>query len=450
MQVWAGLTCAVVMVAGIVHADAPTSVEREHAVDLSVDLGAGVKLELQIIHAGHFTEGSPASEKGRGVDETAHEVTISQDYYLATVPVTRRQFARFVDDTGYKTEAETGKSGGSGWDGSKLVQRKDFNWRTPGFRQTDDDPVTLVTYEDALAFTRWLTNRTARAFTLPTEAQFEYAARGGTTTRFYHGDADPAAIGWFKANAGNATHPVASKLPNKLGLYDMSGNVYQWCLDWYAPYTSSAVTDPMQTTAGGDKPRRVLRGGSWMKDASALRSAARYRNAPGSRNADNGFRVAADTAPVRVVTPAAGTTQSAVPIPPTKVVPAKPSSGPGALLVGILVAVPVLVIGWLVVRRRGRARVGLRPDADGFWIDAPERMRGQLFRYRYRCDGSTVRGSVTLEPAERGQFVYTGSQPTDVVAEMVVAQQLVQSQAQTYRQDDDTSSRAFRGYPSAY
>lgn len=144
---------------------------------LKIDLGGGVALEAVRIPSGTYQQGSPADEPGRGGDESPREVTLTKAFYLGKLPATRGQFERFAAETGYRTEAEKGASGGFGLEAGKLVQKKEYTWRNPGFAQDSGHPVVLVTYEDALAFCRWLEQKAGRRATLPTEAQWEFAAR---------------------------------------------------------------------------------------------------------------------------------------------------------------------------------------------------------------------------------------------------------------------------------
>jgi formylglycine-generating enzyme required for sulfatase activity len=389
---------------------------------ITVDLGRGVNVQMVLVPKGEETHGSPETEKGRDEDEREHEVVLSSDYYMGRYPITRRQFGAFAVETHYRTEAEAGASGGAGWDGKELVQRKEFTWRSPGFGQSEDDPVTLVTFADAEAFAGWFSKKSRRTVTLPTEAQWEHAARAGTKTAYYDGDGEEAAlaIGWFKKNAGDGTHPVGTKKPNAFGLYDMGGNVFEWCRDWYALYPTGKLVDPIMAEPHGDTPRRVLRGGSWLKDGRWGRSAARYKNTPGSRNADNGFRVVAS---VEATLPAPSATAASVPPPPPTYTPPPPPAPPAAepssvnpffLLFGGGALAALLY--FLLRKKKPASPIDdgpptVRTGEDGFWIegDLPAGTRA-----KYTCTVHGVEVTDTVAIVGGRTFVYTGGVPEGV------------------------------------
>ena len=223
-----------------------------------------------------------------------HRVRITKPFHLGTYHVTRGQFRQFIEDSGYKTDAEKGDNPGAfGYDPKKTGWtafgfHKDHSWRKTGFEQTDEHPVVNVSWNDAVAFCIWLSKKEGKTYRLPTEAEWEYACRAGTTTRYYSGDdpetlatvanvADAAAKAKFpdwlrrttKASDGYVfTSPVGQFKPNAFGLYDMHGNAWQWCADWYSDdyYGKSPADDPNGPATG---IWRVLRGGSWDFAASS-------------------------------------------------------------------------------------------------------------------------------------------------------------------------------------
>jgi formylglycine-generating enzyme required for sulfatase activity len=246
------------------------------------------------ISPGSFTMGSPEDEEGREADEVQHQVTISQGFSIQTTEVTVGQWRTFVEETGYESTAE--KTGAMALEDGEWKVRKGYDWKNPGFPQSDNHPVTCVSWDDTKAFAEWLSEKAGGTFRLPTEAEWEYACRAGTTTRFHWGDK----MDCDKANFGNSwsnecgrkeplrTVQVASYPPNAWGLYDMHGNVWEWTNDWFAPYQEGSATDPKGPEWG---ERRSVRSGSWWSYSRYCRSAVRVRNSPDQAFQTLGFRL---------------------------------------------------------------------------------------------------------------------------------------------------------------
>ena len=241
-----------------------------------------------------------------------HHVTISHAFYMA---VTVAEFCRFVNATNHQTTAE--KEGNAWGDENGEWGLVDgLSWKNPGFEQLNTHPVVCVSWEDATAFVEWMnknhlpTEARSRGlkYSLPTEAQWEYACRAGTTTDFFWGDTEVEGEGYlngagkecvpngfdggcfFPFNDGykRLTSPVGSFKPNAWGLYDMLGNAFEWCNDWYGDYPSGAVTDPVGPSTGSD---RVFRGGGWGSEVGICRSAYRGHSGPSLRFSAHGFRL---------------------------------------------------------------------------------------------------------------------------------------------------------------
>ena len=241
------------------------------------------RLQYVLVPSGSFTMGSPPNEVGRFNNETQHQVTMSS-FAISKYDVTFDEYDAFCAATGAQKPSD------QGWGRGRR-------------------PVINVSWYDAVAYCNWRSaqeglmsaytingtsvsgDRSANGYRLPTEAEREYAARGGpvagslAVNAVYAGSADPANVAWYSGNSGNQTHPVGQKAPNTLGLYDMAGNVCQWCWDWYGDYPTSARSDPAGPSSGAS---RVVRGGGWYNDA--VRSAFRIIGDPGKRSYNLGFR----------------------------------------------------------------------------------------------------------------------------------------------------------------
>ncbi|MBF0101659.1 MAG: formylglycine-generating enzyme family protein [Desulfobacterales bacterium] len=223
------------------------------------------------IPAGTFMMGSPSSEPGRSYRETQHQVTLTKDYSMMTTEITQSQWKAVIgSNSSYFSSCG------------------------------DNCPVENISWNDIQIFISKLnTMDSSRQYRLPTEAEWERAARGGSSTAFANGgitdigcDYDPNldAMGWYCGNSDDKTHTVAQKSPNAYGLYDMHGNVYELCQDWYGDYPTTTVTNPKGVSDGSF---RVLRGGCWSSTARLCRSAIRYYITPVDRSYGIGFRLVA-------------------------------------------------------------------------------------------------------------------------------------------------------------
>ncbi|MBX3746677.1 MAG: formylglycine-generating enzyme family protein [Verrucomicrobiae bacterium] len=245
--------------------------EDRHGVFAAFTL-KGVEFVWRWIPRGRFRMGSPEDETGRWDDEgPQHEVTLTQGFWMGETPVTQAQWMALMGEN-------------------------------PSQFQGERRPVERVTWREGVAFAAQLSEAVpGLSATLPTEAQWEYACRAGTTGAFHDGSActvpggkDPALerLGWYGENSGGQTHDVKEKRPNAWGLYDMHGNVWEWCRDGWSSYGAEEVVDPEHDPAE-DGANRVVRGGSWIDRARDCRAAFRSLRDPGFRDYFRGFRLAA-------------------------------------------------------------------------------------------------------------------------------------------------------------
>jgi formylglycine-generating enzyme len=284
-------------------------------------------MKLTLVPAGEFEMGSeekpeslaksfPNLEASRFdlPDEAPlHKVHITKPFYFGTYEVTRAQFQKYLELSGNKPEAETDGTGGWGFDPKKkeFVGRKpEFSWKNPGFEQENDHPVINVTWGDSVKFCEWLSAKEGVKYRLPTEAEWEYACRAGTKTRYYSGHEPESLLkvaNTFDKETGTVftqweqfavkgsdgykfTSPVGKFAPNAFGLYDMHGGVWEWCNDWYGEdyYAKSPTDDPQGPATGKVKVRR---GGSWHTWPIYVRASFRNWNTPVTRYVLVGIRV---------------------------------------------------------------------------------------------------------------------------------------------------------------
>ncbi|MGN0212899.1 MAG: formylglycine-generating enzyme family protein [Muribaculaceae bacterium] len=231
----------------------------------------GVTFKMKLVEAGTFTMGATSEQTGAESDESpAHQVTLTKDYYIGETEVTQALW--------YAVMGQKPTSDGSQWESS--------------YGLGDNYPAYYISWNDCQEFITKLNQLTGLTFRLPTEAEWEYAARGGnkaTTQTLYSGSNTIGDVAWYRDNSSSSTHIVAGKKANALGLYDMSGNVWELCNDWYDSYSSGAQTDPTGPSSGS---HRVLRGGSWFSSATYCRVANRSSNSVTGRNYNSGMRLA--------------------------------------------------------------------------------------------------------------------------------------------------------------
>ena len=221
-------------------------------------------IELVYVRGGTFTMGCTSEQGGdcEGDEKPAHQVTLS-DFYIGKYEVTQKQWRAVM--------------------GSDPPELR--------FKGCDNCPVERVSWNDIQEFIKKLNQKTGKNYRLPTEAEWEYAARGGIQSKGYKyaGSNNIGEVAWYDGNSSSKTHPVGGKKANELGLYDMSGNVWEWCSDWYGSYSSGSQRNPQGPSSGSS---RVLRGGCWDGYSGDCRVAYRGSGNPGFRHSNSGFRLA--------------------------------------------------------------------------------------------------------------------------------------------------------------
>ena len=276
---------------------------------LPASAAAVLRADFVLIRGGEFTMGSPETEVGRLSDETQHQVKVS-DFYMSRYEVTVAEFKRFVAESGYRTDAEKGDGS---WilHGSEETLKKAVNWRHGVLgrlrpQNEEKHPVLHVSWNDAVAFGQWLSEKTGNRYRLPTEAEWEYACRAGSRTPFNKGNNLTTAQANYDGNYPYKknrkgqyraqTVAVDSFAPNAWGLYNMHGNVWEWCDDVYGDkYYDECKSKGLVENPDGPPPEagsgRVLRGGSWGGNAGGCRSACRACDSPDNRSSTVGFRL---------------------------------------------------------------------------------------------------------------------------------------------------------------
>jgi formylglycine-generating enzyme required for sulfatase activity len=281
------------------------------------DFTNSIGMKFVKIPAGEFVmghEGSPdelvkrcpGSKRNWFNGVPAHKVHISHPFAIGMHEVTRGQFAKFVEATSYRTECESNGEGGCHIEKLAFSQSPDFSWRTPGFKQDDDHPVVQVTWNDANAFVEWLSETEGKTYRLPTEAEWEYVCKAGSKNLYQISDNSSSlskvgnvADSVFEKRYPNMTAigctdnvlhtcPVGMFQPNDFRVFDMHGNVAEFCADFFGDYSNEEVNNPVGPDVGEEV---CVRGGGWNGDAETCLSAFRYQLSPSMRASVLGFRV---------------------------------------------------------------------------------------------------------------------------------------------------------------
>jgi formylglycine-generating enzyme required for sulfatase activity len=233
----------------VIKPNTETETERSQSTD---------GIEMVFVKGGTFTMGSPTNEAKRGIDETQHQVTLS-DFQIGKYEVTQKQWTSIMGSN-------------------------------PSNFKGDNLPVEQVSWNDVQQFIQKLNQKTGKTYRLPTEAEWEYAAKGGSTAggQIYSGGNNRDEVAWYSSNSGSKTHPVGQKMANALGIHDMSGNVWEWCSNWYGDYSSGSQSNPQGASSGA---YRVFRGGSWYLVPRYCRVSFRFYGIPDFMRNDLGFRL---------------------------------------------------------------------------------------------------------------------------------------------------------------
>ena len=249
----------------------------------------GTKSIIIVPISKHFIMGS---DDGEEKEKPAHKVIINYNFEISQYLVTVREFRAFVKDTNYETDSEK-FDGAMIWNGENYTKKKDAYWDNPYFKQNENHPVVCITYNDAMKYIEWLNKKTSKIYRLPTEAEWEFVCRADSTTKWYFGEEEKELnhYGWYNQNSNEKTHPIGDKKPNPWGLYDICGNVWEWCLDDYLDNYNETSRDGRTSNSKGRKEYKTLRGGSWGSDANATYSSYRMSSEPTRCSNLIGFRI---------------------------------------------------------------------------------------------------------------------------------------------------------------